>query len=36
MRAGLELIAAVTGIEDTALSCKPVSALPPGWLSSAI
>ena len=36
VRAGLELIAAVGGAEDPALHCKPASALPPGWSSSAI
>ena len=34
VRAGLELIAAVTG-SRRALRCKPVSASQPGWLSSA-
>ena len=35
VRAGLELIAAVAGAQDATLRCKPVSALPPGSLSSA-
>ena len=36
VRAGLELIAAVTGAEDARVRCKPASALRPGWSSSAI
>ena len=35
VRAGLELIAAVTVLEDARCRCKPVSALRPGWSSSA-
>ena len=36
VRAGLELIAAVTALEAPVLRCKPASALPPGWSWSAI
>ena len=36
VRAGLELIPAVMQLEDQRIHCKPVSALRPGWLSSAI
>ena len=35
VRAGLELIAAVTRSEDPALHCKPASASPLGWWWSA-
>ena len=35
VRAGLELIAAVTALKSHAFRCKPVSALRPGWSSSA-
>ena len=35
VRAGLELIAAVSCAQDHALRCKPVSASRPGWSSSA-
>ena len=35
VRAGLELIAAVGGAQDTCRRCKPVSALRPGWSWSA-
>ena len=35
VRAGLELVAAVSASESHASHCKPVSALPLGWWSSA-
>ena len=35
VRAGLELVAAVTALKTHAFRCKPVSASRPGWLSSA-
>ncbi len=36
VRAGLELVASGRRSEDPARPCRPASALPPGWSSSAI